>query len=165
MLFPTPVWKPSRETFIKFTYLSTFISTLQLLVTLRQWYTDKYFSQSISWNTYFTIVSLCKLQEKFMIYFLKPFMKYESSENQFSEFPLSWKSFLLNLFSCFIKSFIINDVCKNLKENVNVKIWSKDKVVFRTLKWLFVLKCVFAKELEVFCIVQNQGTLTKLGAL
>ena len=165
MLFPTPVWKPSWETVIKFTYLSIFISTLQLLVTLRQWYTDKYFSQSISWNTYFTIVSLCKLQEKFMIYFLKRFMKYESSENQFSEFPLSWKSFLLNLFSCFIKSFIINDVCKNLKENVNVKIWSKDKVVFRTLKWLFVLKCVFAKELEVFCIVQNQGTLTKLGAL
>ena len=165
MLFPTPVWKPSWETFIKFTYLSIFISTLQLLVTLRQWYTDKYFSQSISWNTYFTIVSSCKLQEKFMIYFLKPFMKYESSENQFSEFPLSWKSFLLNLFSCFIKSFIINDVCKNLKENVNVKIWSKDKVVFRTLKWLFVLKCVFAKELEVFCIVQNQGTLKKLGAL
>ena len=56
----------------------------------------------------------------FMIYFLNPFMKYENSENRFSEFSLSWKTFLLNLFSCLINSFIINDVCENLKENVNV---------------------------------------------
>ena len=41
--------------------------------------------------------------------------------------------FLLNLFSCLINSFIINDACKNLKENVNVKVKRKDKVVFRTL--------------------------------
>ena len=56
----------------------------------------------------------------FMIYFLKPFMKYENSENRFSEFSLSWKTFLLNLFSCLINSFIINDVFTNLKENVNI---------------------------------------------
>ena len=60
-------------------------------------------------------------------------MKYENSENQFSEFSLSWKIFLLSLFSCLIKSFIISDVCKNLKENVNVIVKSKDKVGFRTL--------------------------------
>ena len=67
-----------------------------------------------------------------MTYFLKPFMKYENSENRFSEFSPSWKTSLLNLFSCLIKSFIINDVCKNLKENVSVKVKSKDK-------WFFVL--------------------------
>ena len=65
----------------------------------------------------------------FMIYFLKPFTKYENSENQFSEFSLSWKPFLLNLFSCLVNSFIINDVYKNLKENVNIKIKNKHKVL------------------------------------
>ena len=74
-------------------------------------------------------------REMFMIYLLKPFMKYENSENRFSEFSLSWKAFLLNLFSCLINSFIINDVYKNLKENVNAKVKSKHKVVFRTLYW------------------------------
>ena len=69
----------------------------------------------------------------FMTYILKPFMKQENSDNRFSEFSLSWKTFLLNLFSSVVKSFIINDVCKNLKENVNVKVKSKDKVVFGTL--------------------------------
>ena len=52
-------------------------------------------------------------------------MKYQNSENRFSEFSLLWKTFLLNLFSCLINSFIVNDVCKNLKENVNIKIKSK----------------------------------------
>ena len=84
--------------------------------------TLKYFFQSISWNTYFTIVSLCKLPS-------------ENSETRFSEFSLSWKTFLLNLFSCLINSFVINDVCKNLKQNVNIKVKSKHKVVFRTLYW------------------------------
>ena len=70
-----------------------------------------------------------------MIYFLKRFMKYENSENQFSEFSLSWKTFLLNLFSCLINSFLVNDVCKNLKKNINIKVKSKHKVVFRTLYW------------------------------
>ena len=71
----------------------------------------------------------------FMIYFLRHFMKYKNSENRFSEFSLSWKTFLLNLFSCLINSFVINDVCKNLKKNVNIKVKSKHKVVFRTLYW------------------------------
>ena len=56
-----------------------------------------------------------------MIYFFKPFMKYENTENQFSEFYVSWKTLLLTFFSCLIKPFIINDVHKNLKENVNIK--------------------------------------------
>ena len=43
------------------------------------------------------------------------------------DFPIDF------LFSCLIKSFIINDVSKDLKENVNVKVKSKDKVVFCTL--------------------------------
>ena len=60
-----------------------------------------------------------------MIYFLRHLMKHRNSENRFSEFSLLWKTFPLNLFSCLINSFIVNDVCKNLKENVNIKIKSK----------------------------------------
>ena len=52
-------------------------------------------------------------------------MKYENSENR-----LSWMIFILNLFSCLINSFVINDVCKNLKKNVHIKVKSKHKVVF-----------------------------------
>ena len=100
---------------------------------LRRGYTVKYFFQNISWNAYFTLVSLCKLPRNVYDFFLKPFMKYKNFENRFSEFSLLWKTFLLNLFSCLIKFFIINDVCKNLKENVNVKVKSKDRVVSRTL--------------------------------
>ena len=87
----------------------------------------KYFFRSISWNGYFTIfhdilrISLCNYREMFMIYVLIPFMKYENSENEFSDFSLSWKTFLLNLVLCLINSFIINDVYKNLKENGNIK--------------------------------------------
>ena len=97
--------------------------------------TLKYFFQSISWNTYFTMFHCVNYREMVMIYFLRPFMKYENSENRFSEFSLSWKTFLLNLFSCMINSFVINDVCKNLNQNVNIKVKSKHKVVFRTLYW------------------------------
>ena len=32
-------------------------------------------------------------------------------------------------------SFVINDVYKNLKQNVNIKVKSKHKVVFHTLYW------------------------------
>ena len=70
-----------------------------------------------------------------MVYFLRPLMKYENSENRFLKFSVSWKTFLLNFFSCLISSFVINDVCKNLKENVNIKVKSKHKKVFRTLYW------------------------------
>ena len=90
--------------------------------------------QSISWNT--IIFHCVNYRERFMVYFLKRFMKYENIENRFSEFSLSWKTFLLlNLFSCLINSFIINDVCRYLRENVNIKVKSKHKVVFRTLYW------------------------------
>ena len=101
---------------------------------LRLEHTVKYFLQNISWNTYFTIVSKC-YREMFMIYFLKHFMKYENSENRFSESSSLWKTFLLNLLSCLINSFVIKDVCKNLKENVKIKVKIKHKVVFRTLYW------------------------------
>ena len=56
-------------------------------------------------------------------------MKYENSKNRFSELSLSSKTFLLNLFSCLINSFVINDVCKNL-ENVNVKVKTNTKRLF-----------------------------------
>ena len=69
-----------------------------------------------------------------MIYFLKPFVKHENSENRFWEFSLSWKT-LLHSFSRLINSFIINDVYKNLKENVNMKVKNKHKVVIRTFYW------------------------------
>ena len=76
-----------------------------------------------------------------MIYFLKHFMKYQNSENRFSEFSLSWKTFLLNLFSCLINSFTVNDVCKNLKENVNikVKVLSPDELILMQLQGF---KCI-----------------------
>ena len=50
----------------------------------------------------------------------------------FRIFPIV-KDFPINLFSCWINSFVINDVCKNLKKNVNIKVKSKRQVVFRTL--------------------------------
>ena len=102
---------------------------------VRRGYTVKYFFQSISWNTYFTIVSLCKLPRNVYDILLKPFMKYENSENCFSEFSLSWITFLLNFSSCLINSFILSEVSKNLKKNVNVKVKRKQ----RNMKWFFVL--------------------------
>ena len=65
------------------------------------------------------------------MYLLKPLMKCENSENRYLEFSLLWKTFLLNLCSCLINSFIINNVCKNLKENVNIKQKAN-------MKWSFV---------------------------
>ena len=47
-----------------------------------------------------------------MIYSLRHFMKYKNSENRFSEFSLSWKTLLLNLFPCLINPFVINGVYK-----------------------------------------------------
>ena len=96
---------------------------------------------------YFVIVSLCKLLRNVHDVLLKPSMKHENSENRFSEFFLSWKTFPLNLFSCLINSFIINDVCKNLKENVKIKVKSKHKAVFRTFYWKFggYIRVVFSE--------------------
>ena len=107
----------------------------QSQIALRRGYTVKYFFQSISWNTYFTIVLLCKLPINVHDIHFEAFQKYKNSENRFSEFSVSWKTFLLNLFSFLINSFVVNDVCKNLKKNVNIKVKSKHKVVFRTLYW------------------------------
>ena len=71
-------------------------------------------------------------REMSMIYFLRHFMKYQNSENRFSEFSLSWKTFLLNLFSCLINSFSINDVCKNLNENINIlHVWRYSKTLIQ----------------------------------
>ena len=47
-------------------------------------------------------------------------MKYEDSENRFFLFRERFP----------INSFIINDVYKNLKENVNIKVKNKHKEVF-----------------------------------
>ena len=88
---------------------------------LRRGYTVKCFFQGISWNTCFTIVLLCKLPRNVHDIHFEPFMKYENCENRFSEFSLSWKTFLLKLFSCLINSFIINAIYENLNENVNIK--------------------------------------------
>ena len=41
----------------------------------------------------------------------------------------------LSFWICLINSFVINDVCKNLNQNVNIKVKSKHKVIFRTLYW------------------------------
>ena len=70
----------------------------------------------------------------FMISFLNTFMKYENSENQFPKFSIV-KDFPIEfeLFSRLINFFVINDVCKNLKKNVNIKVKTKHKVFFRTL--------------------------------
>ena len=65
----------------------------------------------------------------FMIYFLRHFMKYKNSENRFSEFSLSWKTLLLNLFPCLINSFFINDVYKSLKRKCKHYV-KANKVVF-----------------------------------
>ena len=64
-----------------------------------------------------------------MIYSLRHFMKYKNSENRFSEFSLSWKTSLLNLFPCLINPFVVNGVYKSLKENESIT-WKASKVVF-----------------------------------
>ena len=103
-----------------FNYLIIIIVFMEGIIFYRRGYTVKCFFQGISWNANFTIVSLFHYRQIFMIYFLNPVMKYQNSENRFSEFSVSWNTFLLNLFSCLINSFIINNVCENLKENVNI---------------------------------------------
>ena len=82
---------------------------------------SKHFMKYVFYNSFHRV----NCREISMIYFLRQFMKYQNSENRFSEFSLSWKTFLLNLFSCLINYFIVNDVFKNLKENVNIKVKSK----------------------------------------
>ena len=88
----------------------------------------------------------------FMIYFLRHFMKYKNSENRFSEFSLSWKTLLLNLFLCLINPFVINDVYKSLKENVSIT-WKASKVVF--VSWEAVVqRCSIKKVLKKETLAQ-----------
>ena len=92
-----------------------------------QGYTVKYFFQSISWNTYFTIVSLCKLPRNVHYILFEAFHEiwkfWKSIFRIFSivkDFPIEFVFMLIN-------SFVINDVYKNLKENVNIKVKSKHR--------------------------------------
>ena len=92
------------EHFMKYVFLCPAALMFESGITnllFRRGYTVKYFFQSISWNTYFTIVSLCKLLTNIHDILFEAFR-----EKVF----LWWKTFLLNLFSCLINSFIINDI-------------------------------------------------------
>ena len=83
-----------------------------------------------------------------MIYLLRYFMKYKNSENRFSEFSLSWKTLLLNLFPWLTNSFVINGVYKSLKENVSIT-WKASKVIFifwEAVVQSFSVKIVLQKE-------------------
>ena len=99
---------------------------------LRREYNVKYFFQRFHEIRISRQFHCVNYQEMFMIYFLKHFMKNENSENRFSEFSLSWKTVLLNLFLCLINYFLMNDVCEKLKESGN-KVKSKHKMVFPIL--------------------------------
>ena len=89
------------------------------------------------------------------------FHENENSENRFSEFSLSWKTFLLNWFSSLVNSFIINDVYKNLKENVNIKVKMKHKVVFRTSYWKIdsstFLRIMNEKDINFYIVTRFQA--------
>ena len=89
----------------------------------------KYFFQTISWNAYFTIASLCKLRRNVHDILFETFMKCKNSENRFSEFSLSWKTLLLNLFPCLINPFVSNGVYKSLKENVSITLKASEVVL------------------------------------
>ena len=88
----------------------------------------KYFFQTVSWNAYFTIASLCKLRRNVHDILFETFMKCKNSENRFSEFSLSWKTLLLNLFPCLINPFVSNGVYKSLKENVSITLKASEVV-------------------------------------
>ena len=88
----------------------------------------------------------------FMIYFLRHLMKYKNSENRLSEFSLSWKTLLLNLFPRLINPFVINGVYKSLKENVRIT-WKASEMVF--VFWEVVQRCSVKKVLK-------KGTLAQL---
>ena len=98
----------------------------------------QYEGEDTLWNISFSLFHEMRIsrqfhsvnyREMFMIYFLRHFMKCKNSENRFSEFSLSWKTLLLNLFPCLINPFVINGVYKSLKENVSIT-WKASKVVF-----------------------------------
>ena len=66
---------------------------------LKPGYSVKYFSQSISWNTYFMIVSLCKL----------PINVHDIIFEAFHEIWKFWKSKIFRIFSI-VKDFPIEFV-------------------------------------------------------
>ena len=73
----------------------------------------------------------CVNYSKMSIKYLSlPFLKHDNSGNQFSEFSFSWKTFLLNLVSFLINSFIINDVYKKLNEKYSLSNCKKKRYVF-----------------------------------
>ena len=84
--------------------------------------------QSISWNRYFTIFSLCKLPRNVHDVYFVAF--HETWKSILRIFPFV-NTFLLSLFSCLINSFIISDVCKNSKEMLFKKLEKAN------IKWLF----------------------------
>ena len=85
-------------------------------------------------SDYFTIVfSLCKLPRNVHDILFETFMKHKNSENRFSEFSLSRKTLLLNLFPWLINPFVITGVYKGLKENVSIT-WKASKAVFGILR-------------------------------
>ena len=111
-------------------------STFTGLYFWRRGYTVKYFFRSISWNTYFTIVLLCKLPRNVYVILFEAFHEiWKFCKSIFRTFSIV-KDFPIEFVFMFDQfSFVINDVCKNLKQNVNIKVKSKHKVVFRTLYW------------------------------
>ena len=140
----------------------------------------KYFFQNISWNTYLTMFHCVNYREMSMIYVLRHFMKYENSENRFSEFSLSWKTLLLNLFPCLINSFVINDVYKSLKENVSIT-WKQAKwfsyFILQNLKdtedrleqffsklWMKTILTILM-QLQDFKCIKHRGSIKKASNL
>ena len=98
------------------------------------------------------IVSLCKLPRNVHDILFEIFMKHKNSENRFSEFSLSRKTLLLNLFPWFINPFVINGVYKSLKKNVSIT-WKASKVVF--LFWEAVVqRCSVKKVLKKESLAQ-----------
>ena len=86
------------------------------------------------------------------MYFLRHFMKYKNSENRFSEFSLSWKTLLLNMFPCLINPFVISGVYKSLKENVSIR-WKASEVVF-VFSEAVIQRCSVKKVLKKETLVQ-----------
>ena len=124
-------WKGSKS--ISWTFLGSLHNeTIVKYVFHEIPYTVKYLFLAISWNTYFT-VSLCKLPRNVHDILFETFHEiYKNSENRFSEFSLSWKTLLLNLFPRFINPFVINGLYKSLKENVSITLKASEVVfVFR----------------------------------
>ena len=82
------------------------------------------------------VVLLCKLPRNVHVILFEAFHEiWKFCKSIFRTFSIV-KDFPIEFVFMFDQfSFVINDVCKNLKQNVNIKVKSKHKVVFRTLYW------------------------------